>query len=76
MTMVDELVVPRDQHVFAFGPDMQPALTVAPGTTLRLQTNDCYFGQITSESVLPSQVDYTLVNAATGPIQCRGSPPR
>ena len=75
MTVVDELVVPRTEYVLEFGPDMTPVVSVDPGTVLRVQTNDCYHGQITSADVLSSQIDHTLINAATGPIAVNGARP-
>jgi amidase len=38
----------RDQVIWSFGPDLQPALEVDPGDTVAFERNDCFTGQITS----------------------------
>jgi len=68
-------VVRRSDFVLAFTPDLAPVLTVEAGTVVRLELNDCYHGQITSEVDLASAIDDSLVNAATGPIAVRGAEP-
>lgn len=69
------MLIPRSEYVLEFGPTMRPAATVAPGATLRLETNDCYHGQITSADVLSGDIDGTLINAATGPVYVEGAEP-
>lgn len=71
----DVVRVGRDRHVFAFGPDMVPAVEVDPGTVLHLDLNDCYFGQVRTEEDTPDTLDDALVNAATGPVAVRGALP-
>jgi amidase len=71
---VDHLIR-RDQHVWAFGPSMEPVVTVDPGAVLRLELNDCFHGQVTSEDDLFTALDLERVNAATGPIAVRGAEP-
>lgn len=75
MSVMEESVIPRSEFVLEFGPMMDPVVTVAPGAMLRLETNDCYHGQITSAAVLSSDIDEQLVNAATGPIFVEGARP-
>jgi amidase len=65
----------RDEVVWAFGPDMQPALEVEPGAVVTLQTNDCFTGQIRTEADLVTAIDFERVNSATGPIAVAGAEP-
>ncbi len=64
-----ELTLGREQCIFAFGPDLRAAAPVGAGAVVRLMLNDCYHGQVTSEADLPSGIDESLINAATGPIE-------
>ena len=74
-TLQVDHVVTRDQHVWAFGPTMNPVLTVDPGAVIRLELNDCFSGQVTSEDDLFTSLDLERVNSATGPIAVRGAEP-
>ena len=65
----------RDEVVWAFGPDMEPVLEVEPGAVVTLETNDCFTGQIQSETDLVTAIDFSRVNSATGPIAVRGAEP-
>jgi amidase len=68
-------VVTRDQIVWAFGPAMEPVLEVEPGSVVRLETNDCFTGQIQTEDDLVTGIDFARVNSATGPIAVKGAEP-
>jgi amidase len=65
----------RDEVVWAFEPNMQPALEVEPGAVVTLETNDCFTGQIQTEDDLVTEIDLTRINGATGPIAVRGAEP-
>ena len=65
----------RDQVIWSFGPDLQPVLEVEPGDTVTFQTNDCFTGQIRSESDLVTEIDLSRINSATGPVAVRGAEP-
>src|SRR5262249_34654720 len=54
---------------------MEPVLEVDPGTVVTLETNDCFTGQIQSESDLVTEIDFQHVNSATGPVAVRGAEP-
>ncbi|MFT3873020.1 MAG: acetamidase/formamidase family protein [Nocardioides sp.] len=79
MTLTDpvsvEFTLGREQCIFAFGPELRPAVTVGSGAVVRLMLNDCYHGQVTSEADLPSGIDESMINAATGPIEVREAQP-
>lgn len=67
--------ITRNQYVWAFSEDMQPVVTVDPGTVLELETNDCFTGQVQSESDTLDALDTDRLNSATGPIFVRGAEP-
>ena len=67
--------VGRDQVVWAFGPNLEPVLEVEPGATVTFETNDCFSGQIRSESDLVTDIDLGRINSATGPVAVRGAEP-
>jgi amidase len=68
-------VVSREDVIWAYGPDLEPVLEVEPGATVRLETNDCFSGQIRSEEDLVTEIDFERVNSATGPVAVRGAEP-
>jgi amidase len=68
-------VVSREDVIWAFGPDLEPVLEVEPGAIVRLETNDCFSGQIRSEEDLVTEIDFERVNSATGPVAVRGAEP-
>ena len=71
---VDE-VIGRESVIWAFGPDIEPVVEVQPGAIVRFETNDCFTGQIQSEADLVSDIDFSRVNSATGPVAVRGAEP-
>ena len=68
-----------EQVVFAFGPDMTPALEVDPGAVVTLCMKDGLGNQLTSEEQLIHDVftdlDLSRVNQSTGPVAVRGAEP-
>jgi amidase len=68
-------VVSREDVIWAFGPDLEPVLEVDPGAIVRIETNDCFSGQIRGEDDLVTEIDFERVNSATGPIAVRGAEP-
>ncbi|HEY7345246.1 MAG TPA: acetamidase/formamidase family protein, partial [Gaiella sp.] len=71
---IDE-VIGRDSVIWAFGPDLDPVVEVEPGAVVRLETNDCFTGQIRSEDDLVTGIDFERINSATGPVAVRGAEP-
>src|ERR1700756_969057 len=65
----------RDQVIWSFGPELEPALEVEPGDTVTFETNDCFTGQIRSEDDLVTGIDMTRINGATGPVAVKGAEP-
>lgn len=74
MTQIDE-VIGRESVVWSFGPDMLPLVEVEPGAVVRFETNDCFTGQIRSETDLVTGIDMGRINSATGPVAVRGAEP-
>jgi hypothetical protein len=68
-------VIPKDEVVFSFGPEMRPVLEVDPGAVVRFDTHDCFSGQIQTEGDLVTEIDFSKVNPATGPVAVRGAEP-
>ena len=50
-------------------------LEVEPGETVTFETNDCFTGQIRSESDLVTEIDFSRINGATGPVAVKGAEP-
>lgn len=75
MAVATDHVVRRDEIIWAFGPELEPVLEVEPGSVVRLETNDCFTGQIASEDDLVTGIDFERVNSATGPVAVRGAEP-
>jgi amidase len=70
-----DYVVSREDVIWAYGPDLEPVREVDPGAIVRIETNDCFDGQIRSEDDLVTEIDFERVNSATGPIAVRGAEP-
>jgi amidase len=75
LVLTPDAEIARDDVVWAFSPNMTPVATVSPGAVVRLQTNDCFHGQVTGEDITADMLDMLRVNAATGPIAVEGAEP-
>ncbi len=72
---VVEFTPTREQYVWTFG-GAEPVLEVAPGTVLRLWTEDAFAGRVTSRDDRPSQVlNPKELNPQTGPFHVTGAEP-
>lgn len=70
---VVEFIPSRDQYVWTFG-GAEPVLEVAPGTAMRLWTEDAFAGRVTSSSDKPSRVlNPKELNPQTGPFYVTGA---
>jgi amidase len=61
--------------IYIFEPEMSPAASVKPGEVFKVETDDCFCGQIKSEKTLCSEIDFDRINPATGPIRIEGAEP-
>lgn len=52
---------------------MEAAQNVRPGEVFKVMTNDCFYQQITDEHQILEEIDYDLINPATGPIFIEGA---
>ena len=67
--------IPKEEAIFGFGPEMKPILEADPGEVVTFETHDCFSGQIQTESDLVTDIDFSKVNPATGPVSVRGAEP-
>lgn len=68
-------IVTRDRVIYRFSASNPPVATVSLGEEFRVETNDCYSGQIKTEKDLRPHIDTGIMNAATGPIAVEGTAP-
>jgi len=69
------LKVSKEDHIWKYSADMKPVISVNPGTTLEIETWDCFTGQVQSESDTLLTLDMNRINSATGPIEVIGAEP-
>jgi amidase len=69
------ITVAKDSRVFSLSAAAEPAVRVAAGSTVRLETADCFAGQVRSASNAPEGVDWDYINPATGPVYVDGAVP-
>jgi len=62
----------KEHRVFAFSGDAAPALRVPAGTTLELETADCFDDQVQRPGDVLAEVDWDRINPATGPVYVEG----
>jgi acetamidase/formamidase len=64
-----------EQYAWTFG-GAEPVRRVAPGTVLKLWTEDCFAGRVRSTSDLVSEVcEFPFLNPQTGPFWVEGAEP-
>src|SRR5690625_5518915 len=61
--------------IYEFNKENSPSKIVSPGTTLTIETYDCFEDQIQSEETVMDKVDWNRINPATGPIFVEGALP-
>lgn len=64
-----------EKSIFSFDKKNTPAVTVASGTTLEIETMDCFSNQLRNPSDTLDNLDWDRVNPATGPIFVEGAEP-
>ncbi|PKQ16290.1 MAG: acetamidase [Actinobacteria bacterium HGW-Actinobacteria-7] len=65
----------RDKAFFAFSPDVAPVLRVNQGEEVRLETHDCFSGQLKTSADTLETLDWSITNPATGPVYIEGTKP-
>ena len=64
----------NDERVlFAFARDLEPALTVASGETVRIRTQDCFGNQVQTPEDELDEINWDRINPATGPVFVEGA---
>ena len=59
--------------LFSFDKDLDPALKVPSGETVRIRTKDCFGNQLQGPEDQLSEIDWEAINPATGPIYVEGA---
>ena len=62
-----------EKVLYAFSNDIEPALTVDSGETVRIRTKDCFGNQIATPEDKIDNIDWDRINPATGPVFVRGA---
>lgn len=61
--------------IYAFSKDNEPVKRVEPGTTIEIETYDCFENQVQSSNTKIESIDWNRINPATGPIYINGAHP-
>lgn len=67
--------ISRKEVIFEFSAENQAVASVEAGETLLIETDDCFRSQLKSEKDLVTEIDFSKVNPATGPIEIKGAAP-
>ena len=62
-----------ERVLFAFARDLEPALRVASGDTVRIRTQDCFGNQVQTPEDELDEIDWDAINPATGPVFVEGA---
>ena len=65
----------REHVIYEMNKDNEPVLTVESGATVIFETQDCFSGDVQSEEDTVSDIDFSTVNPATGPLYVQGAKP-
>ena len=65
--------VTTDQIIYKFAKENDSAVTVSSGTTLEIETYDCFSNQLRTEEDQMETLDWDRINPATGPIFVEGA---
>jgi amidase len=68
-------VLGKDKVIYSFNQKNEPAYFVDDGEIFRVETDDCYHGQIRDESVLRPDIDISIMDCSVGPIWVNGAEP-
>lgn len=70
---MEPITIMADQYIGAMSKDNPPVLRAPSGSSLIFETNDCFHGQVESESQGIQAVDWERINPATGPVYIEGA---
>lgn len=61
--------------IYTFDKNHMPVITISSGTTIRMETFDCFQNQVTAETDKLEQLNWDQTNPATGPIYIEEAKP-
>ena len=64
-----------EKVLYAFDKELEPALVVPSGTTVRVRTKDCFGNQVQRPEDELDEINWDHINPATGPIFVEGAVP-
>ncbi|MBB4824909.1 amidase [Sporosarcina luteola] len=64
-----------NQVIYAFSKEHAPVIQVKPGTTVEIETYDCFQNQVQTADTKIAGIDWDAINPATGPIHIEGAVP-
>ena len=67
--------VSKDKTVLGMSHSAAPVARIAPGTTISLETADCFSDQVQGPDDVGRGIDWGTVNPATGPVHVEGAQP-
>lgn len=65
--------ISREHVIYEMSKENEPVLTVESGATVVFETQDCFSGEVQSENDTVSDIDFSTVNPATGPLYVEGA---
>ncbi len=65
----------RDKAIYEMSADNSPAIEIQPGEAVRVETEDCYSGNLKTEKDVFTKEMWPTVNPATGPIFVKSAEP-
>lgn len=63
----------NERMLYAFDKNLEPALVVDSGDTVRIRTSDCFGDQVKSKADALDAIDWDRINPATGPVHVNGA---
>lgn len=67
--------IPRTHVVYAMSRDNAPVISIASGSDVCFETCDCFEDQIASEQATFTELDWSRINPATGPVYVQNAEP-
>lgn len=64
-----------DKAFYGFSPDLEPAMTIAQGEEITIETLDCFSGQLKMTTDTLETLDWSTTNPASGPVYIEGALP-
>jgi amidase len=67
--------ITKDRSILRMSRAAAPVVRIEPGTSIRLQTADCFSDQVQGPGDVGRDIDWATVNPATGPVHVEGAEP-